>query len=424
MASKIAVNNLYKFFGPDPEQAHELLEQGCSKEEIYARTGVTVGVNNVSFEIEAGEIFVVMGLSGSGKSTLIRMLNRLIEPNSGEVFINDADIVKMSRHQLTELRRNEMCMVFQHFALLPHRSVVENVELGLKIQGVARHDRRERAMKALGQVGLYEWANSAPSALSGGMQQRVGLARALAVDTEILLMDEPFSALDPLIRRDMQDQLLALEEEMQKTIVFITHDLNEALILGDRIAIMREGRFVQIGTPEQIVDHPAEAYVAAFTHDVDRSRVFKAASIMQKAAPLKLESDSVATARDRLAQENAEMLFVVDSEGKLAGRVTVDSITDTAASDLREVMDADVPSCRTSSYLYEVYEACAEQGILAVVDRRGRLRGTVTPPEVLAKVAPDTQDDTEQSGSEAAHAGSAETADLSSPAVSERGRMQ
>lgn len=290
MQTKISSKNIVKIFGDDPHEALRLLDAGHSKEEIFERTGQTVGVDGASFDVAAGEIFVVMGLSGSGKSTLVRMINGLIKPTSGEMMIDGVDVANCSDQQLRKVRRDKVAMVFQHFALLPHKTVAENAAFGLKIKGIGAEERRAKALEALDQVGLAAWADSYPDELSGGMQQRVGLARGLASDPEILLMDEPFSALDPLIRSDMQQELLELQRSLKKTIVFITHDLNEALALGNAIAIMRNGRIVQTGTAEEIVASPADDYVAAFTREIDRSRVFTAASVAD--APASVEADA------------------------------------------------------------------------------------------------------------------------------------
>ncbi|WP_329548672.1 glycine betaine/L-proline ABC transporter ATP-binding protein [Streptomyces sp. NBC_01356] len=279
MASRLEAEHLYKVFGRRPEEAMERLQQGVDREELRA-DGITAAVIDASFTVEPGQIFVVMGLSGSGKSTLLRMLNGLLEPTGGHVRFDGQDLTQLSARELREVRARKISMVFQHFALFPHRSVRENAAYGLEVQGVPRAERNERAAKALELAGLAGWEKSWPDELSGGMQQRVGLARALATDADLLLMDESFSALDPLIRRDMQDQLIELQKKLKKTIVFITHDLNEAMRLGDRIAVMRDGRIVQIGTAEDILVRPADDYVASFTQDVDRSRVLTAESVM------------------------------------------------------------------------------------------------------------------------------------------------
>ncbi|CCK31341.1 Glycine betaine transport ATP-binding protein OpuAA [Streptomyces davaonensis JCM 4913] len=281
MSARLEAEHLYKVFGRREEQAVERLRAGADREELRA-DGTTAAVIDASFTVEPGQIFVVMGLSGSGKSTLLRMLNGLLEPTAGHVRFDGQDLTALSARDLRAVRANKISMVFQHFALFPHRSVVENAAYGLEVQGVAKAERLARATEALELCGLKGWEKSWPDELSGGMQQRVGLARALATDADLLLMDESFSALDPLIRRDMQDQLLELQTELKKTIVFITHDLNEAMRLGDRVAVMRDGRIVQIGTAEDILVRPADDYVASFTQDVDRSRVLTAAAVMDK----------------------------------------------------------------------------------------------------------------------------------------------
>ncbi|MGP3974644.1 quaternary amine ABC transporter ATP-binding protein [Streptomyces sp. 8N114] len=280
--SRLRAEHLYKVFGRRADQAVARLEAGTDRDELRAQ-GTTAAVIDASFEVEEGHIFVVMGLSGSGKSTLLRMLNGLLEPTSGRVLFDDEDLTALRPRELRQVRANKISMVFQHFALFPHRSVLENAAYGLEVQGVPREEREQRATEALELAGLKGWERSWPDELSGGMQQRVGLARALATDADLLLMDESFSALDPLIRRDMQDQLLQLQKSLHKTIVFITHDLNEAMRLGDRIAVMRDGRIVQIGTAEDILVRPATDYVASFIQDVDRSRVLTAGAIMKDA---------------------------------------------------------------------------------------------------------------------------------------------
>ncbi|MFD5135383.1 glycine betaine/L-proline ABC transporter ATP-binding protein [Streptomyces sp. NPDC058378] len=287
--SRLQAEHLYKVFGRRPDQAVQKLESGTHRDELRA-DGTTAAVIDASFTVEPGQIFVVMGLSGSGKSTLLRMLNGLLEPTAGRVLFDGEDLTALSPRELRNVRSTKISMVFQHFALFPHRSVLENAAYGLEVQGVPRVAREERAAQALELTGLAGWEKSWPDELSGGMQQRVGLARALATDADLLLMDESFSALDPLIRRDMQDQLLELQKRLKKTIVFITHDLNEAMRLGDRIAVMRDGEIVQQGTAEDILVRPSNDYVASFIQDVDRSRVLTAGSIME--APAKGSSDA------------------------------------------------------------------------------------------------------------------------------------
>ncbi|MEU8030225.1 glycine betaine/L-proline ABC transporter ATP-binding protein [Streptomyces sp. NPDC049099] len=279
MQSRLEAEHLFKVFGRRPDDAVARLQQGADRKELRA-DGTTAAVIDASFRVEAGEIFVVMGLSGSGKSTLLRMLNGLLEPTAGSVRFDGQDLTALTARELRELRSRKISMVFQHFALFPHRSVRDNAAYGLEVQGVPRAERERRADEALALCGLAGWEKSWPDELSGGMQQRVGLARALATDADLLLMDESFSALDPLIRRDMQDQLLELQKTLKKTIVFITHDLNEAMRLGDRVAVMRDGRIVQTGTAEDILLRPANDYVASFIQDVDRSRVLTAGALM------------------------------------------------------------------------------------------------------------------------------------------------
>ena len=280
---KIEIKNLTKIFGSQPQQGLKLLEDGEQKDEILKKTGMTVGVDKASFTVQDGEVFVIMGLSGSGKSTLIRLVNRLIEPTSGEVLIDGENLTKMDTKSLIETRRKKLGMVFQNFGLLPHRTVLSNVAYGLEIQDVNKEQREAKALKVIEDVGLKGYEDSYPSELSGGMQQRVGIARALTNDTDILLMDEAFSALDPIIRKEMQDELINLQSKLGKTILFITHDLDEALKLGDRIAIMKEGQIVQIGTSEEILENPANEYVSKFVRDVDRSKVLKASTCNEKA---------------------------------------------------------------------------------------------------------------------------------------------
>ncbi|MGW1540211.1 quaternary amine ABC transporter ATP-binding protein [Streptomyces sp. NPDC002309] len=279
MSARLEAQHLYKVFGRRPDEAVDRLREGADREELRG-DGTTAAVIDASFTVEPGEIFVVMGLSGSGKSTLLRMLNGLLEPTAGTVAFDGQDLTALADRELREVRAKKISMVFQHFALFPHRSVLENAAYGLAVQGVPRGERERRAGEALALCGLDGWGKSWPDELSGGMQQRVGLARALATDADVLLMDESFSALDPLIRRDMQDQLLELQRTLRKTIVFITHDLNEAMRLGDRIAVMRDGRIVQTGTAEDILLRPANDYVASFIADVDRSRVLTAGAVM------------------------------------------------------------------------------------------------------------------------------------------------
>ncbi|WP_028580462.1 glycine betaine/L-proline ABC transporter ATP-binding protein ProV [Desulfogranum japonicum] len=325
---KIVVKNLFKIFGENPKKALELLDKGLDKEAILDKTGMTVGVQDANFEVHAGEIFVIMGLSGSGKSTLVRMLNRLIEPTAGSVHVDGKNVVEMTPKELVSFRLNNMSMVFQSFALLPHLTVIDNVAFGLDLAGADKQKKKERAQEALDQVGLSGWEDSYPSQLSGGMQQRVGLARGLAVDPDIILMDEAFSALDPLIRTEMQDELLKLQKNHQRTIVFISHDLDEALRIGDRIAIMEGGSIVQVGTPEEILQSPADDYVRAFFRGVDPTNVISAGDIVRdtQLTIIKSKAGSLRTTHELMSSKDRDVGYVLDSHRKFLGVVTVDKI--------------------------------------------------------------------------------------------------
>jgi len=326
--AKISCRNVWKVFGPHPERTLAELDPTLSRSEVQDQTGHVVAVKDVSFEIQKGECFVVMGLSGSGKSTLVRCLTRLIEPTSGEVIIDGKDVTKMSHKELLEQRRRKMAMVFQHFGLFPHRKVIDNISYGLEVRGMNKAERTKIAMEVLELVGLEGWDQHYPRELSGGMQQRVGLARAMAVDPEILIFDEPFSALDPLIRREMQDELLDLQNKLQKTMVFITHDFLEAIKMGDHIAIMKDGEISQIGTPEEIVANPADEYVREFTEDVPRYKVLSAGKVMREAKIEKLPkgvepaqmTDKIETLIERVADSD-DALPVVDLAGKIVGEI-------------------------------------------------------------------------------------------------------
>jgi glycine betaine/proline transport system ATP-binding protein len=385
----IEVNRLTKIFGHDPKRALPYLEQKWTKEKIAKELKLTVGVNQVSFAIEQGEIFVIMGLSGSGKSTLVRLLNRLIEPTAGQVLIAGQDIVRMGREELRQVRRKTISMVFQKFALFPHRTVLENVEYGLEIQGVDKKARREKAMNALQLVGLKGWEDHRPDQLSGGMQQRVGLARGLANDPDILLMDEAFSALDPLIRKDMQDELLELQARMKKTIVFITHDLDEALRLGDRIALMKDGSIVQIGTPEEILTNPANDYVERFVEDVDLSKVLTASHVMKR--PVTMTPDRGPRVALQFMRENGiSNIYLVDESRKLLGAVTAEDASDAVRTGkkMSEIVIQEVPVVSPDTRLNEMFELVSQTRVpVAVTDKQGRLLGIVVRGAVLAALA-------------------------------------
>lgn len=326
--AKVEIENLYKIFGPRPEKALKMIQDGISKEDILEKTGNTVGVADATFSIEENEIMVIMGLSGSGKSTMVRMINRLIDPTSGKVFIDGENILDMNDDQLVKLRRDKLSMVFQSFALMPHMTVLQNAAFGLELDGVDKAERERRAMDALAQVGLEPWADSKPDELSGGMKQRVGLARGLAVEPNILLMDEAFSALDPLIRTEMQDELLKLQAKEKRTIVFISHDLDEAMRIGDRIAIMEGGRIVQVGTPEDILQNPADEYVRAFFRGVDPTNILSAGDIatdQQITIPI-TDGKNPRAALQRLIKNDREYGYIVDGERKFKGIVSTDTL--------------------------------------------------------------------------------------------------
>ncbi len=389
---KIVIENLYKVFGHHPERGVELVERGMSKDEIFEKTRLGVGVANASFSVKAGEIVVVMGLSGSGKSTLVRCINRLIEPTAGKVFIDGEDVRGLNKEGLRQMRLTKMGMVFQNFALYPHRTVAQNAEYGLEIQGVAPEERRKKALEALELVGLGGHGDSYPRELSGGMQQRVGLARALALDPDILLMDEAFSALDPLIRRDMQDELINLQERVQKTILFISHDLDEALKIGDRIVLMKDGAIVQIGTPEEILTDPATEYVARFVAEVDISKVLTAESVMKKSeAVAYLEGDGPRASLRKMKKAGISSLFVLDKEHKLAGIVTAEDcarLAESGSRDLREIMQTDMTTVKPDTPSQDLFSILYNLPTpLAVVDDQNHLKGVIIRGNLLAAIA-------------------------------------
>ncbi|WP_423493026.1 quaternary amine ABC transporter ATP-binding protein [Lacticaseibacillus paracasei] len=389
--TKIEVRGLTKIFGKRVNRAKEMLKAGKTKPEILKATGATIGVDRADFSIKTGEIFVIMGLSGSGKSTTLRMLNRLIEPTDGQVLIDGDDIAKLDKQALREVRRQKLSMVFQGFALLPNRTVLQNAAFGLEIQGMEKDEREMKANKALDLVGLNGFADQYPDQLSGGMQQRVGLARALASDAEILLMDEAFSALDPLNRRDMQDELLDLQEDMQKTIVFISHDLNEALRIGDHIMIMKDGEIVQIGTPEEILSQPADDYVEKFIEGVDRSQVYTAANVMIRANTVNIDRDGPRLAARRMRDNEISSLYVVDTKRKLVGILDADDVRsaiDAGQKDLRSIVKSDVPTTKMDTPLADLLDAVSTTPVpFAVVDDHDRLRGIIIRGAVLGALS-------------------------------------
>lgn len=385
--AKILVENLVKVFGDRPDRALKMLREGYGKDEILKKTKQTVGINDVSFEINEGEIFVLMGLSGSGKSTLLRCINRLIEPTSGRIILDGEDITRVDESVLREIRRKRLGMVFQRFALFPHRTVADNVAFGLEVQGVDREVRLRKARETLELVGLKGWEDRYPGNLSGGMQQRVGLARALVSDPDILLMDEPFSALDPLIRRDMQDELLTLQSQVNKTIIFVTHDLDEALKLGDRIALMKDGVIVQIGTPEEILTRPADEYVRRFVEDVDMTRVLTAEGVMKPAEAVPLK-DGPRVALRRMKERGISSLFVLTRDRKLAGIVTADdalAAADRNDEDLSRILITEVPRTSPETSISEIIPVLADSRFpVAVVRDDGKLLGVIVRGSLLA----------------------------------------
>ena len=381
--NKLEVKHLTKIFGKRQKQALEMVQQAKSKTEILEKTGATVGVYDVNFEVQTGEIFVIMGLSGSGKSTLIRLLNRLIDPTSGDIYIDGQDVAKMSEEELRDVRRHKLNMVFQNFGLFPHRTILENTEFGLEVRGVDKEERTRLAEQALDNAGLLSFKDQYPDQLSGGMQQRVGLARALANNPDILLMDEAFSALDPLIRREMQDELLDLQAEHERTIIFITHDLNEALRIGDRIAIMADGQIMQIGTGEEILTNPANDFVREFVEDVDRSKVLTAQNIMT--TPL---------TTNRMKKEEVSMLLAVDRKRQLKGSLTAEAARDARKQHqaLAEVIDKNVRKVTQETLITDIFPLIYDSPApLAVVDDKDKLVGVIIKGRVIEALANTTE---------------------------------
>jgi glycine betaine/proline transport system ATP-binding protein len=386
---KIKIEQVTKIFGKNTRQALQQLQNGKSKSDILQSSGCTVGVNQADFEVNSGEIFVIMGLSGSGKSTLVRMINRLIDPTSGKVLIDGKDIVKMSKEELREVRRKKISMVFQKFALLPHFTVLENTAYGLEIQGMAKEERQKKALDALHLVGLKGYENQFPNQLSGGMQQRVGLARALANEPDILLMDEAFSALDPLIRKEMQDELLELQASVEKTIVFITHDLDEALRIGDRIALMKDGNIVQIGTPEEILMNPSDQYVERFVEDVDLSKVLTAHHVMKRAETVQIEKGP-RVALQLMRELGISSIYAVDKQQKLLGVVSAADAKKAVENQqsLHQIITADPTTVSPDTLLTDLFDKVSEATVpVAVVDEQKRLKGILIKGAVIGALA-------------------------------------
>lgn len=392
MTVQIQVEHVSKIFGSKPKSVIPMIKEGMSKEEILKKTNHTVGVYDASFEIKKGEVFVIMGLSGSGKSTLIRCFNLLNKPTTGSIILDGQDITKCSRDELKKVRQEKIAMVFQHFGLFSHRTILSNVEYGLEIRHISKEERRKIAMKNIETVGLKGYEDKYPDELSGGMQQRVGLARALTNDPDILLMDEPFSALDPLIRREMQLELLDIQERLQKTIIFITHDVNEAFKIGDRVAVMKDGHVEQVGTPEEIIAHPANEYISEFIKDIDRSKVFQASHIMTKPNALVSVKDGLNVAVKEMRENGISSVFVVDRSRHLKGIVTIDDAIQgiKEKKELTDLICEDITIVPEDEYINDLIPKALESRFpLAVVNEENKLAGYILRVHVLSGLASD-----------------------------------
>ena len=399
--TKIEIKDLSILFGPEKAKAKKMIKQGKSKQEILKETGCTIAVRNANLEIEEGEMFVIMGLSGSGKSTLVRCINRLNEPSMGEIWLSGRNITSLSDKELLQIRRKEMAMVFQHFGLLPHRTVLSNIAFGLELQGVPKEEREKKAYESIAVVGLKGYENQRVDELSGGMQQRVGLARALANDPEVLLMDEAFSALDPLIREQMQDELLDLQEKMKRTIVFITHDLDEAIKLGDRIAIMKDGEVVQVGTPEEILTDPANDYVTRFTESVDRGRVVTASSIMlTQPIVVRIRKDGPETIIRKMREKRLYALPVIGTDEQFLGEIRLKDVLrmpKEGARDISSIVMKEVPSVLESMTVEDMLPLLPKvQQALPVVDENNRLKGVVSTSAIIIEMTGKDQKEIEE----------------------------
>lgn len=399
--TKIEIKNLSILFGSEKNRAKKMILKGKSKQEILKETGCTVAVRNANLEIEEGEMFVIMGLSGSGKSTLLRCINRLNEPTMGEIRVNGIDITRSSDKELLQIRRKELAMVFQHFGLLPHRTVLSNVSFGLELQGAPKEEREKKAQESIELVGLKGYENQRVDELSGGMQQRVGLARALANNPEVLLMDEAFSALDPLIREQMQDELLLLQEKMKRTIVFITHDLDEAIKLGDRIAIMKDGEVVQVGTPEEILTDPANAYVTRFTESVDRGRIVTASSIMLKQPiVVRIKRDGPEAIFRKMRERRLYALPVIGNDDQFIGEIQykdVLKLRKEGSKDVNSIVQTEVPSVLENTTVEDMLPLLPKvRQALPVVNEENRLVGVVSPSAIIIEMTGKDQKEIEE----------------------------
>ncbi|WP_342505735.1 glycine betaine/L-proline ABC transporter ATP-binding protein [Sporosarcina sp. FSL K6-2383] len=396
MTVKVKVEKVSKIFGSRPKRVIPLIEAGVSKEQILADTGHTVGVYDASMEIMEGETFVIMGLSGSGKSTLIRCLNLLNKPTSGAIYVDGENVADYNKQQLKYYRQKKIAMVFQHFGLFSHRTVLENIEYGLEIRGIDKTERRQIAQKHLETVGLKGYEHQYPEELSGGMRQRVGIARALANDPDILLMDEPFSALDPLIRREMQLELLDIQNRLQKTIIFITHDVNEAFKIGDRVAVMKDGKVEQIGTPEEILESPANDYISQFIRDIDRSKILQANHIMVKPYGLVSLKDGLNMAIKVMRENGISSVFVTDRKRQLHGLVTIDQAIDglKEKKTLQDVMFKEVKTVSPDDYVQDIIPFVLDSKYpLVVVNEDNQIAGIILRVHVLASLISDSVDD-------------------------------
>lgn len=399
--TKIEIKDLSILFGPEKAKAKKMIKQGKSKQEILKETGCTIAVRNANLEIEEGEMFVIMGLSGSGKSTLVRCINRLNEPSMGEIWLSGRNITSLSDKELLQIRRKEMAMVFQHFGLLPHRTVLSNIAFGLELQGVPKEEREKKAYESIAVVELKGYENQRVDELSGGMQQRVGLARALANDPEVLLMDEAFSALDPLIREQMQDELLDLQEKMKRTIVFITHDLDEAIKLGDRIAIMKDGEVVQVGTPEEILTDPANDYVTRFTESVDRGRVVTASSIMlTQPIVVRIRKDGPEAIIRKMREKRLYALPVIGADEQFLGEIRLKDVLrlrKEGVRDISSIVMKEVPSVLESMTVEDMLPLLPKvQQALPVVDENNRLKGVVSTSAIIIEMTGKDQREIEE----------------------------
>ncbi len=385
----IEVSNISKLYGLNKKEASRMMKDGFEKDEVYKKTGVTVALWDVSFSVKRGEIFVIIGLSGSGKSTLIRCFNQLLKPTSGKIYFNGKDIEAFNKKELLEYRRNKISMVFQNFGLMSHRNVMDNVAYGLEVKNVLKDERQKRAFEMTKLVGLEGRENKPISSLSGGMKQRVGLARALANDPEVLLMDEPFSALDPLVRKDMQFELLSLQRKLEKTVIFITHDINEAFKLGDTVAIMRDGKVIQIDTPEDMSVNPADDYVKKFIDSADKTKVMSLKHVMITPSCLIKENDSVKNAIREMRQNSVSSAYVVDARMKYKGILTIDDAIKANNENIKlfDIVRKDALTAKEDAHVSDILPMAVEARFpIVVTDEEGSLKGIVTKSSVLSSL--------------------------------------